>query len=256
MNRHAIRHLMSKKVLNIAHRGASGHAPENTMAAFRMAMEMGADAIELDLHQTADGHLVVLHDFSLKRTTGDPRPVREVPLSEMKTLDAGRWWSKTYRGEPIPTLEEVLELTCHRIPLYIELKRGSPFYPMIETRLTDLIGRLKAHTWVTVSSFDSQALQTLHDRDPKLSLGLLTRLSEAKPILSLAQTLSARSIHISTRRFSPILLRQARAYGFRVYVYTVNQGAAMREYLNLGVDGLFTNYPDRLVSMLSGQKTA
>ncbi len=255
MNRHAIRHLMSKKVLNIAHRGASGHAPENTMAAFRLALEQGADAIELDLHQTADGHLVVLHDFSLKRTTGDPRSVKQVELSEIKKLDAGIWWSKEYQGERIPTLEEVLELARDRIAVYIELKKGSPFYPAVEARLIALLGRLKAHTWVTVSSFDSQALQTLRDRDPKLSLGLLTRLSEAKPILSLAQTLSVRAIHISTRRFSPVLLHQAHAQGFLVHVYTVNRPSEMQRFLDLGIDGLFTNYPDRLASLVFGQKT-
>ena len=221
------------------------------MAAFRKAIEMGADAIELDLHQTADGYLVVLHDFSLKRTTGDPRPVKQIRLSQIKKLDAGIWWSKGYQGERIPSLEEVLELARDRIAVYIELKRGSSFYPAIEARLIALIGQLKAHPWVTVSSFDSQALQILRDRDPKLALGLLTRLKEPKPILDLAHRLSVRAIHISTRRFSPTLLRQAQARGFLLLVYTVNQKVAMKEYVNLGVDGLFTDYPDRLTSLLN-----
>lgn len=241
---------MSKKVLNIAHRGASGHAPENTMAAFRLALEQGADAVELDLHQTADGHLVVLHDFSLKRTTGDPRPVRQVRLSEIRKLDAGLWWGKEYRGEHIPTLVEVLELIRGRIAVHIELKKGAPFYPTIEDRLIDLIEQRKAHPWVTVSSFDEKALEALRHRDPKLNLGLLTRLKEPKLILFLAQRLSARSIHISTRRFSLALLRQAHAQGFLVYVYTVNRRVLMKEYMRLGLDGLFTNYPDRLASLL------
>jgi glycerophosphoryl diester phosphodiesterase len=247
---------MHKGVLNIAHRGASGHAPENTMAAFRLAIEQGADAIELDVHQTADGHLVVLHDFSLKRTTGDPRSVKQAPLFEIKKLDAGAWWSRMYRGESVPALQEVLELTHGRIPLHIELKRGSPFYPMIEVRLIELIRRMKAHAWVTVSSFDEHALRILRDHDPKLALGLLTRLRQPKPILYMARELSVRSLHISTRRFSPALLQRAQAFGLPVYVYTINQPAAMREYIQLGVNGLFTNYPDRLAALLGRPNSA
>jgi glycerophosphoryl diester phosphodiesterase len=246
---------MSRTFLNIAHRGASGRCPENTMAAFRAAMKAGADAIELDLHQTRDGHLVVLHDFNLKRTTGDPRPVREVGLKEIRRLDAGSWRGPAFRGERIPTLEEVLDWARGRIDLYLELKRGSPFYPGIESRLLEGIKKSGGRGWTTVSSFDPDALETLRRLDPDLSLGILTRKTSPRSILDTARRLAARSLHLSTRRFSTSLLHQAHIQGFRVFVYAVNEEAATRNYIALGVDGVFTNYPERLASLLKKLKT-
>ena len=241
---------ITTKPLNIAHRGASGHAPENTMAAFRLAVEQCADCIELDIHQTADGRLVVLHDFTLKRTSGDPRPVKVLKLDEIRELDIGSWQDMTYRNERIPTLDEVLEFAEDRVFLQIELKRGSLFYPEIEKRLLELIKRHHAGTRVAVSSFDADALRKLRALDPQIPLGLLTRKTRPKEILKQAESLKVQSIHISTRRFSKAVLRQAHARGLPVYLYTVNRPSLMGRYLDMGVDGLFTNYPDRLSALL------
>src|SRR3989304_1235432 len=106
--------------LNIAHRGASGHAPENTLAAFRLAMEMGAQMIELDLHQSRDGVPVVIHDTSLWRTAGIRRNVGSLTLREIKRLDVGSWFNPQFKDQRIPTLEEVLELVLDQIPLNVE----------------------------------------------------------------------------------------------------------------------------------------
>jgi len=241
---------MTNNPLIIAHRGASGYAPENTMAAFRLAVEQSADWIEVDLHQTADGQLVVLHDFTMKRTAGDPRSVREVTLEQVKKMDVGSWWDGTYRSEQVPTLDEVLEFAAGRIRVFIELKRGSPFYPKIERRLLETISRHNAKDRVAISSFDLAALKTLRRLDPDVPLGLLTRKTRPRDVLNEAKSLKVRSIHISTHRISKKLLSLAHSNGLPVYVYTVNRLSLMKRYLAMGADGLFTNYPDRLRDLL------
>ncbi len=237
---------MTTRPLNIAHRGASGHAPENTMAAFRLAADQGADWIELDIHQTADGHLVVLHDFSLQRTSGDPHPVQSLTLKQIKEFDVGLWWDKSYRNERVPTLDEVLEFARNRVRVQIELKRGSSFYPGIEKRLIEMISRHRAENRTAVSSFEIDALKTLRELDDRIPLGLLTRKTRPRDILNEAESLRVRSIHISTRRLSKSLLTLAHSNGLPVYAYTVNRPSLMSRYLAMGADGLFTNFPDRL----------
>jgi glycerophosphoryl diester phosphodiesterase len=245
---------MTKDPINIAHRGASGHAPENTMAAFRLAVEQGADWIELDVHQTADGHLVVLHDFTLRRTAGDPRPVRDLTLQQIKKLDIGSWWNGTYRSEQVPTLDEVLAFAAGRIRVFIELKRGSPFYPQIERRLLETIARHSAKDRVAISSFDLAGLKTIRGLDSGIPLGLLTRKTRPREILNEAESLRVQSIHISTHRLSKNILTQAHSNGLPVYAYTVNRLSLMKRYLAMGADGLFTNYPDRLRDFLRTRK--
>lgn len=242
---------MPKRPLNIAHRGASGHAPENTMAAFRLAAEQGADWIELDIHQTADDHLVVLHDFSLQRTSGDRRPVQILTLKQIKKFDVGLWWDKAYRNERVPTLDDVLTFARNRINVQIEIKRGSSLYPGIEKRLIEMIGRHRAENRVAVSSFEIEALKTLRELDDKVPLGLLTRKTRPREILEEAVSLKVQSIHISTQRLSKILLTQAHLTGLPVYAYTVNRPSLMSRYLAMGADGLFTNYPDRLHNLMN-----
>jgi len=241
---------MTYNPLNIAHRGASGHAPENTMAAFRLAVEQSADWIELDVHQTADGHLVVLHDFSMRRTAGDRRTVRELTLEQVRKLEVGAWREEAYRGERVPTLDEVLAFAENPVRVFIELKRGSPFYPAIERRLLETIARHSAKDRVAISSFDLAALKTLRGLDPEISLGLLTRKTRPREILDEAKSLKVQSIHISTHRLSKNILMQAHANRLPVYVYTVNRLSLMKRYLAMGADGLFTNYPDRLRDLL------
>ncbi|MBI3812603.1 MAG: glycerophosphodiester phosphodiesterase [Nitrospirae bacterium] len=242
---------MKARPLIIAHRGASGHAPENTMAAFRLAVEMGADWIELDIHQTADGHLVVLHDFTLERTAGDRRPIQTLTLKQIKKFDVGLWWDKAYRGARVPTLDDVLTFARNRIRVQIELKRGSSLYPGIEVRLIETITRHEAERWTAVSSFEIEGLKTLRRLDDKMSLGLLTRKTRPREVLEEAVSLKVQSIHISTRRLSKTLLTQAHSVGLPVYAYTVNRPSLMSRYLTMGADGLFTNYPDRLHHLMN-----
>ena len=132
------------RVQIVAHRGASAYAPENTLAAFRKAIELGADVLELDVHQSIDNQLVVIHDGTVDRTTSGKGTVKDCTVAALKQLDAGSWFSPQFSGERIPTLEEVFGSTPDSINLLIELKAGSDEYPGIEGRLVDMIHRWKA----------------------------------------------------------------------------------------------------------------
>jgi len=125
--------------LNIAHRGASAFAPENTMAAFEKAIELGADVIELDLHLTRDNEIVVIHDDTLDRTTDGSGPVHQRSLGELMRLDAGRWFGEGFAGQRIPRLAEVLDRFAGRVPLALEIKAGSTFFPGIEEKVVSAL---------------------------------------------------------------------------------------------------------------------
>lgn len=242
---------MSRVVVNIAHRGASAYAPENTLAAFELAAAQGADAIELDLHQTKDRRLVVIHDFTLKRTTGDPRQIRSATLADIQRLSAGAWFDERFSDARVPTLEQALEFGRKRLLLHLELKGGSPYYPDIESNLLDAIGRARAFNRVRISSFDAAALARLRGLGgARPALGLLTRRTRAGDIIRLARALRVESVHLARRRFTPAAARGLRQAGFPVYVYTVDDPAQMRRLIDQGADGLFTNTPDRLTALL------
>ena len=241
--------------LNIAHRGASGHAPENTLAAFSLAIDQGADWIELDLHQTADQHLIVHHDATLKRTAGDPRSIRDLSLAQIRELDIGIRRGPSFRGEKVPTLDEVLELAKGRIRVQIEIKRSSAFYPGIEKRTLETIKRHKAGAEVAISSLESSIIERLRGMNTSVDLGLLTEKIPSADILPTAKSLKVRSIHFSTRRISKKFVPQAHALGFSVLLYTVDRPSLMSRYLDMGLDGLFTNYPDRLSEVLARRES-
>ena len=130
--------------LNIAHRGASALAPENTIAAFERAVELGADVIELDLHMSQDGELVVIHDDTLDRTTDGSGPVHHRSLGELMRLDAGRWFGEGFAGQRIPRLDEVLDRFAGKVPLALEIKAGSTFFPGIEEKVVSALRERRA----------------------------------------------------------------------------------------------------------------
>jgi glycerophosphoryl diester phosphodiesterase len=237
-------------LLNIAHRGASGYAPENTLAAFDLAVKMGAGMIELDLHQTSDSHLVVCHDFDLKRTAGLRRRVRSLDLLTLRTLDVGSWRHPKFADQRIPTLLEVFDTVPPRVRINIELKKGSPYYPDIESRLVRFLEKQGRMSRVIVSSFDQKALLRLRRLSPSLRIGLLSKSRLLSTLFRAASRLKAASLHLSTRRLKRRWIPAAHQRGLKVYVYTVNDPPLMRRCLEMGADGLFTDYPDRLAAVL------
>lgn len=224
------------------------------MAAFRLAIDSGADMIELDIHQSKDGALVVCHDFKLYRTARSKKTVKQLTLKELKKLDVGHWFHPSFSGETIPTLEEVLKLTATRIRLNIEIKQGSSLYPGIEKRLVELLESSRMLESVMVSSFDDHALDAVRALNPEISIGLLAERGDIKHLIRKAAGLSASSLNLYTQLVTPGLVQEAHRHKLQVHVYTVNQVRLMNYYLLTGVDGVFTNYPARLAQLFKRQK--
>lgn len=242
-----------KKILNIAHRGASGHAPENTLASFQAAIELGADMIELDLHRSKDGHLVVIHDRRLTRVGKKKWAVNEMGLEELRSIDVGSWFGDEFRGARIPTLREVLELTRDRIGLNIEIKKGYRPYDLIEKSILDLIGKYRMLDHVLISSFEDLYLENIRGLDKSARIGLLIDRGSLIKGLKKALFLGAEAVNIPKERVTKEAVKMARGHNLRLYVYTVNEITEMKRYIDMGIDGIFTNYPDRLKRLLLGR---
>ncbi|TBR21649.1 glycerophosphodiester phosphodiesterase [bacterium] len=229
----------------IAHRGASGTHPENTMAAFKAAWKAGVTAFEFDVQRAKDGTLVVVHDDTLERTGGDPRAVRDLTAAQLKALDAGSWFDATFRGERIPTLEEVAVAAPASCELQLEIKQADPVYEGIERDVLaflDARPALKART--AVSSFHHDTLLSLRRLDAKVRIGLLPGKLPIDPSFALAAELSAESMHVNLERLTPEWSARAKAAGLKLYVYTIVKPEQAARAAALGADGVFSNFPD------------
>ncbi|NKE71740.1 glycerophosphodiester phosphodiesterase [Candidatus Manganitrophus noduliformans] len=239
---------MDKKIIIWAHRGASGHAPENTLVAFQKAMAMGADGIECDLRESREGDLVVFHDPTIKRLTGQSGRVVDLTLSELKRLDIGSWFSPSFAKQTVLTAAELIDKIPPPFLLNLEIKAASP------QKVVDLIQKKGIVDRVIVSSFDHILLKKVRSLHPTLPIGYLVDREPLKKILQEARRLEAVSIHLASKRVTPDLIEIAHKEGFKVYAYTVNEPSQMNLFMGMGIDGLFTNYPDRLAEVLSKKK--
>src|ERR1700704_5123996 len=232
-------------VLIIAHRGASGHAPENTLAAFKKAVAMGATFIETDLQMSRDARLVAIHDATVDRTTNGQGAVHDMTLSELRRLDAGSWFGSEYAGEKIPTLEELLAFSQRNdVVFYLELKPQGSWGGEHA-----LIGALRESGEIprtVVISFDASVVLTLRKIEPTLMTGLLYDGQIEKP-LEKALDVGARQVVARGDLVTPALLSEARKKDLQVVCWTVNHPAHMRMLMAAGVDGIMSDYPDRLV---------
>ncbi len=236
--------------LLIAHRGASGEAPENTMAAFRLALEQGADLLEMDVHLAADGSLVVLHDPTVDRTTDGHGLVGQLTLDQIKALDAGSWFSPQYEAERIPTLEDVLQWAAGRVALAIEIKRDGPIrYPGIEAAIVERLRRFDMVRSAAVISFDHAAVLRTKQLCPEVAGGVLFACSPVVPF-SLALEARAEAILPHWANLSREMVSQAHARGLAVSTWVADDEPALRWILSLKVDAVATNYPARLLAML------
>ena len=231
-------------MLVIAHRGASGHAPENTLASFKRALEMGARALEFDVHETADHQLVVAHDDDLRRCGRDKRRLRAMRWDEAKTVDVGSWFAPSFAGERLPRLEDVYELAPAGVELHLEIKHGSAVYPGIEERVVDVIRSRKAAARTLVSSFDHDALYAVRSLDRNVRLGYLLGLTTLRGGLTEMKELSAETLNLAVRQTNPKAVKAAHERGHKVLVYTVNTPVERDRLAKLGVDGVFSNYPE------------
>jgi glycerophosphoryl diester phosphodiesterase len=231
--------LHGARPLVIAHRGASGYRPENTMSAFALAVEQRADMIETDLHRTRDGSIVVTHDEELAGL-GGVGEIADATLSEVRALDAGG-------GEQVPTLDELLDGLGARIPFNLELKRSTRgSYEGLEASALTAVEMRGLLPGTLFSSFYDPVLARLRALAPAARLGLLVSRRYPRDIVARARALAAEAIHPEAPLVDRALVEEAHAAGLRVFVFTVDAEEEMRRLLALGVDGLFTNVPDRM----------
>jgi len=239
----------------IAHRGASAVAPENTLAAFRKALELGAGFIETDLQLSRDARLVGLHDETLDRTTDGRGPVSAKTLEQLRRLDAGSWFRMSshhagagFAGERIPTIEEILAFGReYEIGLHLEIK---PLGPSGAEHA--IVGALHACGEVArsvVISFDASTLRRVHQLDPLIMTGFLFSDRLPAPVAT-AVGVGARQLLPRVDRVTPELVKDAHAHDLKVVAWTANSPDEMRKLMNEGVDGIITDYPDRLVELL------
>lgn len=220
-----------------AHRGASAEAPENTLAAFRRALEVGADGIELDVHLAADGVPVVIYDDTLERTTDGGGAVAGLPLEALRELDAGAWFAPEFSGEQLPTLESTLKLLAGRLRLNVEVKEARAGMAVLELlrhfHLADVV----------VSSFDHGLLTRLRRVAPDLPLAMLLAAGNWHRAVARAVSLRACAFHPHADLVNRPLLAACRRFQLPVYAWTVDDPGRARSLARAGVAGLFTNDP-------------
>src|SRR5947209_7166927 len=233
-------------MLVIAHRGASGHAPENTVAAFRKAVAQGAAFIETDLQLSRDARFVAIHDSTVDRTTGGHGEVHGLTLSELRGLDAGSWFGSEFAGEHIPTLEEILDFAKkHDVVFYLELKPSGSWGG--EHALISSLRESGEIPRTVVISFEADILDALRKIEPTMMTGLLYDGQIEKP-LDRALEIGARQLAVRGDLVTPALLTEARKKDLQVVCWTVNNPSHMRLLIEAGVDGIMSDYPERLVA--------
>jgi glycerophosphoryl diester phosphodiesterase len=251
----AVEILSSPHPLVIGHRGCGAVAPENTIPSFKLALTAGADLVELDYHHTKDGVPVVIHDFTLDRTTdarrlwgGSGLKVADRTADALRALDAGGWFASHYAGASLPTLVEALEVIQARGMALIERKDGQP---------ATILRLIREKGWVNrliVQSFDWEYLRAFHGMEPRQVLGALgppRTLADGRNATKFAGTLSGRwideiektgaRIAVWNKAVSGKSVRLAHERGFKVWVYTVNDSALANKLLDRGVDGIITD---------------
>jgi glycerophosphoryl diester phosphodiesterase len=229
----------------IAHRGAS-YAPENTFAAFDLALEMGARHLELDVHFSSDGHLVVIHDDLVDRTTDGSGPVTSHSLAALAALDAGSWFDLRFKGERIPTPRAVLERYTGRAHLHVEIKGHSAD---LAQRTVDLIRSRGMASDVTITSFQKAKLEETRACAPELPTGwLVGQASDA--IVAQARAMGLTQLCPRAGTVTPEVVSRLHAEGFVVRAWGVATEDLMRQVVTAGADGMTVNFPDKLLAYL------
>jgi glycerophosphoryl diester phosphodiesterase len=248
---------MAQHIQVTAHRGTSGYAPENTLSSVRKALEIGVDRVEIDVQQTADGVVVLLHDKTLDRTTNAKGKVGAITYSELKEVKANVNFEAEFPNEPIPTLEQVFELLDATTEFVIEIKAGNKTYPGIEDNVAALIKKHKAEKWALVHSFNDHVLKHLHKHHPEIRLQKLFVSYSAGVMLDfklhsvkLSKYDYVEGFGVSKGAVNAKLVAKIHGLGKLIHVWTVNEEEDMKELIELGVDGLISNYPDKAKALL------
>ncbi len=235
----------------IAHRGASAYYPENTMAAFRGAVNIGADMIELDVLLSKDNIPVVFHDAMLDKKSNGKGLVSEYTVQELKELDAGSWFDPKFRGEKIPTLEEVLIYTKDKIAVNIEIKTEAVFEEYengVERKVIDLVRKYELTDKVIISSFDYRVIKRFDALAPEIKTALLyeRRQSHGRRPAELVEDYQADAFNFSIREMADSWTQSLNDQKIPFFVYTINDPEVMKTVINRGAKGIFTDKPDVL----------
>jgi glycerophosphoryl diester phosphodiesterase len=241
-----------------AHRGASAVAPENTLPAFQAALDMGVAGIEMDVQCTRDGALVLIHDFTLDRTTDGHGKVAECTLAEMRTLDAGSHFAPEFTGTVIPTLDEVLDLVGDRCRLNIEIKTASNNGGKEVDLVAAQIAGRNLYERAIVSSFNPIALMKMHHVDPSIQLGLIYRDLFPQYLfdLFLGPMMRPAALHAHYALIDETYIARARVLGKAVNAWTVNEVDEALRLQRLGVDTIISDVPDQMMAGLADPVTA
>ncbi len=242
------------KPMIFGHRGACKYAPENTLASFELAVEQGADAIELDAKLSVDKQVVVIHDQTVDRTTDGRGRVNQLTLRQLKELDAGSFYNEKFRGEKIPTLDEVFECVGKRTFINVELTNYASRRDQLVTLVAEIVKRHGLQKSILFSSFAPINLRRMRELLPEVPVGLLA-LDGPLGVLNRSSfylPLSPAIVHPYLKDVTPALMARERHRGRRVHVWTVNKETDLRRLKDLGVDGVFTDDPITALQVLRG----
>jgi glycerophosphoryl diester phosphodiesterase len=230
--------------LIIAHRGASAYAPENTLSVIKKAIEMNSDGIELDVQLSKDGHVVIIHDSTVNRTSNGNGKVKNLTLKQLKDLDYGSWFSKEFKNESICTLEEVFcYLKDYKGLINVEIKKEWLQFNSIEKKVADLIAKYDLRDRTIVSSFSTLSLLKIKRIDKNIQTGILYS-SSTKRLILFAEFFKMDAIHPWYQNVTKDVKKIAVKDNLKINTYTVDEPKEIKKLADLGVDGIITNVPD------------
>ncbi|MEI6285688.1 MAG: glycerophosphodiester phosphodiesterase [Bacillota bacterium] len=246
-------------MLILAHRGASGYAPENTMAAFRLAYEQQASGIEMDVHLTADGEIVICHDDTLERTSNGAGELRKKMLGELQQYDFGSWYSDQYRGEKIPTFGEFWDwfiTTDENFIVNVEIKNGPFFHIGIEQKLVDIMRKQplnNLYNRVIVSCFHHATLSKIKTIDPLIKTAPLFEGTPVDVVAMCNNSGHSEYIHPCYSSLDDTMITAAKVANIGINAWTVNTVEQLEYVKQFDITGVITNYPDRARAVLYGK---
>ena len=239
----------STEIIIMAHRGASADSPENTMIAVKKALEYGADYSEIDVHQTKDGKIILMHDETLDRTTSGEGHVWDQTWEKIRLLDAGSWFGEMFTGEPVPSLEEIIQFASGRIKLNIEIKISRE-EPDLVSKVVEIIHKYDFIDKCIVTSFDRKAVEKVKKIDHRIQTGFIFGKDYPEDVFSGNWEVLSCNYQIVDEEF----IKKARENKKNIYVWTVDRKNEMLRLIDLKVDAIITNKPGFLRKVLQELK--
>jgi glycerophosphoryl diester phosphodiesterase len=244
-------HMYNGRTLIFGHRGASAYAPMNTLPAFELAAQQGADGVELDVHFSKDKQLIVLHDFTVDHTTNGKGYAHDMTLAQLKDLDAGSKKDPKFAGVQIPTLDEVFAAIGQKLYVNVEIKSETEDTDGVEQAVADCLRRNNMQERVIVSSFNPLALKRFREIMPEVPIGYLY-MSDDQPFAEVMETLPHEARHPHHPMIDAAYMEWAKSNNYRVNTWTVNDPTRAVELKRLGVDAIITDTPDVMREAING----